>query len=158
MAIPCIVNTRSGTIALRTGDRVRMDGTTGTIQIIGRAGVRVSRKAPAAEVTADLEAAASALPKQAEMHLQIGSLYDAADEPAAAVSELSSYDWQSREAREDYEKILAGKPDVPVWFDLPETGGTLDAVIKSAGIFTGDLTAQQFAQNVQKTIKPNPNL
>jgi rifampicin phosphotransferase len=38
MDIPCIVNTRSGTTALRTGDRVRMDGTTGTIQIIGRAG------------------------------------------------------------------------------------------------------------------------
>jgi rifampicin phosphotransferase len=39
MDIPCIVNTRAGTTALRTGDRVKMDGTTGTIQITGRAAV-----------------------------------------------------------------------------------------------------------------------
>jgi raffinose/stachyose/melibiose transport system substrate-binding protein len=62
------------------------------------------------------------------------------------------------DARVKREMVLAGKPDVPVWFDLPETGGTLDAVIKGAGIFTGDLTAQQFAQQVQASIKPNPKL
>ena len=59
--------------------------------LIGRAGLRVSRKASAAEVSADLEAAARALPQQDEMHLQIGSLYDAVDEPAAAVSEYSKW-------------------------------------------------------------------
>jgi rifampicin phosphotransferase len=37
MDIPCIVNTRTGTSALRTGDRVKMDGTAGTIQITDRA-------------------------------------------------------------------------------------------------------------------------
>jgi rifampicin phosphotransferase len=39
MDIPCIVNTRTGTSALRTGDRVKMDGTAGTIQITERAAV-----------------------------------------------------------------------------------------------------------------------
>jgi raffinose/stachyose/melibiose transport system substrate-binding protein len=63
-----------------------------------------------------------------------------------------------RDARVKREMVLAGSPDVPVWFDLPETGGTLDAVIAGAGIFTGDLTAQQFAQKVQASIKPNPSL
>jgi len=62
------------------------------------------------------------------------------------------------DARVKREMVLAGKPDVPVWFDLPETGGTLDAVIKGAGIFTGDLSAQQFAAKVQASIKPNPKL
>lgn len=56
------------------------------------------------------------------------------------------------------EMVLAGHPDIPVWFDLPETGLTLDAVIKSSGIFTGDLSAQQFAQKIQASIKPNPKL
>jgi tetratricopeptide (TPR) repeat protein len=79
--------------------------------LIGRAGVRVSRKAPAAEVTGDLEAAASALPKQAEMHLQIGSLYDAVDEPAAAVSEYSK--WIDSHPRDNL--LMAGALNSRCW-------------------------------------------
>lgn len=36
LEIPCVVNTRTGTKALRTGDRVRVDGSRGTIEILVR--------------------------------------------------------------------------------------------------------------------------
>jgi len=79
--------------------------------LIGRAGVRVSRNAPTTEVTADLEAAANALPKQAEMHLQIGSLYDAVDEPTAAVSEYSK--WIDSHPRDNL--LMAGALNSRCW-------------------------------------------
>jgi tetratricopeptide (TPR) repeat protein len=59
--------------------------------LIGRAGLRASRHAPAAEVTPDLEAAGRALPKQAEMRLHIGSVYGSVGQPAAAVVEFSKW-------------------------------------------------------------------
>jgi pyruvate,water dikinase len=34
LGIPCVVNTRTGTRTLRTGDRVRVDGTSGTVTVI----------------------------------------------------------------------------------------------------------------------------
>jgi pyruvate,water dikinase len=34
LGVPCVVNTRSGSEQLRTGDRVRVDGTAGTVEII----------------------------------------------------------------------------------------------------------------------------
>jgi pyruvate,water dikinase len=37
LGIPCVVNTRSGTRELRTGDRVRVDGGSGRIEILERA-------------------------------------------------------------------------------------------------------------------------
>jgi phosphohistidine swiveling domain-containing protein len=37
LGVPCVVNTRSGTERLRTGDRVRVDGGTGTVEILERA-------------------------------------------------------------------------------------------------------------------------
>jgi phosphohistidine swiveling domain-containing protein len=37
LGIPCVVNTRIGSRNLRTGDRVRVDGTTGTITVLQRA-------------------------------------------------------------------------------------------------------------------------
>jgi pyruvate,water dikinase len=37
LRIPCVVNTRTGTKALHTGDRVRVDGTTGTVTVLERA-------------------------------------------------------------------------------------------------------------------------
>jgi rifampicin phosphotransferase len=40
MEIPCVVNTRTGTKSLHTGDRVRIDGTTGTVHVIARADSR----------------------------------------------------------------------------------------------------------------------
>jgi pyruvate,water dikinase len=36
LGIPCVVNTRNGTRSLRTGDRVRVDGGTGTVEILER--------------------------------------------------------------------------------------------------------------------------
>jgi pyruvate,water dikinase len=38
LEIPCIVNTHDATRRLKTGDRVRVDGTAGTIEILARAG------------------------------------------------------------------------------------------------------------------------
>ncbi len=40
LGIPCVVNTRSGTKAIRTGDRVRVDGTAGKVEVLDRATVR----------------------------------------------------------------------------------------------------------------------
>jgi phosphohistidine swiveling domain-containing protein len=38
LGIPCVVNTRGGSRQLRTGDRVRVDGALGTVEILARAG------------------------------------------------------------------------------------------------------------------------
>jgi raffinose/stachyose/melibiose transport system substrate-binding protein len=54
------------------------------------------------------------------------------------------------------EMVLASKPGLPVWIDLPELTNTLNAVGQASGIFTGSLTAEQFAQKVQASITPNP--
>src|SRR3954452_13399672 len=54
------------------------------------------------------------------------------------------------------EMVQASKPGLPVWIDVPELSNTLTAVAKSSGIFTGAMNAQQFAQAVQASIKPNP--
>lgn len=54
------------------------------------------------------------------------------------------------------EMVLAGAPDIPVWYSQPETGGTFGAITSAGGIFTGDLDAAGFAQKVQASIKPNP--
>ncbi|HEY2060443.1 MAG TPA: PEP-utilizing enzyme [Amycolatopsis sp.] len=37
LGVPCVVGTGDGTTALRTGDRVRVDGTTGSVEILSRA-------------------------------------------------------------------------------------------------------------------------
>jgi pyruvate,water dikinase len=37
MGVPCVINTRTGTRELRTGDRVRVNGSTGHVQILERA-------------------------------------------------------------------------------------------------------------------------
>jgi phosphoenolpyruvate synthase/pyruvate phosphate dikinase len=34
MGIPCVINTRVGTAVIKTGDRILVDGTTGTVQLI----------------------------------------------------------------------------------------------------------------------------
>jgi pyruvate,water dikinase len=34
LGLPCVVNTRSGTRDIRTGDRVRVDGQSGTVEIL----------------------------------------------------------------------------------------------------------------------------
>jgi pyruvate,water dikinase len=36
LGIPCVMGTATGTAALRTGDRVRVDGTTGRVEILAR--------------------------------------------------------------------------------------------------------------------------
>jgi len=38
IGIPCVINTRNGTRQLRTGDVVRIDGSTGTVTILKRGG------------------------------------------------------------------------------------------------------------------------
>jgi tetratricopeptide (TPR) repeat protein len=59
--------------------------------LVDRASLRARRQAPAAEVTADLEAAGRALPPQSDMRLRIGELYGSVNQPAAAVSEYSQW-------------------------------------------------------------------
>ena len=34
LGIPCVINTRDGTKTLRTGDRVRVDGAAGTVDVL----------------------------------------------------------------------------------------------------------------------------
>lgn len=46
--------------------------------------------------------------------------------------------------------------DVPVWYDFPETGTTLDAVSANhGGLWTGRLSAAEFAQLIQDSIVPS---
>ena len=42
LGVPCVVNTRSGTRDLRTGDLVRVDGSAGTVTVLERASAAVS--------------------------------------------------------------------------------------------------------------------
>jgi pyruvate,water dikinase len=37
LAVPCVVNTGSGSRDIRTGDRCRVDGATGTVTVLERA-------------------------------------------------------------------------------------------------------------------------
>jgi tetratricopeptide (TPR) repeat protein len=67
--------------------------------LVGRASLRVRRNGTAAEVTPDLEAAGRVLPQQAEMHLNIGHLYDSVGQQAAAVTEYSK--WIDSHPRDD---------------------------------------------------------
>ena len=39
LAVPCVVNTKTGSRCIRTGDRCRVDGTTGTVTVLERAAV-----------------------------------------------------------------------------------------------------------------------
>jgi pyruvate,water dikinase len=36
LGIPCVMNTQAGTSVIRTGDRCRIDGTSGAVQVLGR--------------------------------------------------------------------------------------------------------------------------
>jgi phosphoenolpyruvate-protein kinase (PTS system EI component) len=38
LGLPCVVNTRTGTRVIATGDRLRVDGNTGTVEILKPAG------------------------------------------------------------------------------------------------------------------------
>jgi pyruvate,water dikinase len=38
LGVPCVINTLTGTRDLRTGDRIRVDGDHGTVEILERAG------------------------------------------------------------------------------------------------------------------------
>jgi len=44
MGVPCVINTRTGTRELRTGDRVRVNGSTGHVEILARAEVAAAAK------------------------------------------------------------------------------------------------------------------
>ncbi|HEY8447911.1 MAG TPA: extracellular solute-binding protein [Thermomicrobiales bacterium] len=48
--------------------------------------------------------------------------------------------------------------DVAVWYDLPEVSDSVTAVQNNqGGLWTGRLTAEQFAQEMQAAVKPNPD-
>lgn len=52
--------------------------------------------------------------------------------------------------------VKAGKPDLPVWYDLAEVGGVLDTFTKEGGgLWTGRLTPAQLAATLQDAIKPS---
>lgn len=54
------------------------------------------------------------------------------------------------------ETVLARGLDVTVWYAVPETGGTFDAVSQNhGGLWTGRLTAEQFAELIQASIVPS---
>src|SRR5215212_4828421 len=54
------------------------------------------------------------------------------------------------------ETVAARGQDVIVWYDLSETNKTTDAASESqGGLWTGRLTAQQFAEAMQATIEPS---
>jgi tetratricopeptide (TPR) repeat protein len=59
--------------------------------LLARASLRAERHAPTEAVTADLEAADRAAPKEADAHLQIGNLYEYIEQPAAAVVQYSKW-------------------------------------------------------------------
>jgi len=42
LAVPCVVNTKTGSRCIRTGDRCRVDGTTGTVTVLERAAVTMT--------------------------------------------------------------------------------------------------------------------
>jgi ABC-type glycerol-3-phosphate transport system substrate-binding protein len=53
------------------------------------------------------------------------------------------------------ETVAARGKDVIVWYDLPETARTFDQASQSqGGLWTGRLTAQQFAEEMQASIVP----
>jgi pyruvate,water dikinase len=41
LRLPCVVNTRTGSRDIRTGDRLRVDGDAGTVEILEPVGLRV---------------------------------------------------------------------------------------------------------------------
>lgn len=59
--------------------------------LLARASLRAGRRAVTEAVTADLEAADRAAPKEADAHLQIGNLYEYIGQPAAAVVQYSKW-------------------------------------------------------------------
>jgi pyruvate,water dikinase len=46
LGIPCVMGTGNGTLMLRTGDHVRVDGTTGTVEVLSRATTTPARTEP----------------------------------------------------------------------------------------------------------------
>jgi raffinose/stachyose/melibiose transport system substrate-binding protein len=52
-------------------------------------------------------------------------------------------------ARIAREMIEAGQPNLPLLLDTPQGGNTLGAVAENSGIFSGSVTAEQFAAAVQ---------
>ena len=54
------------------------------------------------------------------------------------------------------ETVAARGRDVTVWYDLPETARSLDVASQAhGGLWTGRLTAEQFAEEMQASIEPS---
>ncbi|HTK66980.1 MAG TPA: PEP-utilizing enzyme [Pseudonocardia sp.] len=54
LGLPCVVNTRTGTRTLRSGDRVRVDGSAGTVEILERAPDPAGAPAPSMKEATDV--------------------------------------------------------------------------------------------------------
>jgi tetratricopeptide (TPR) repeat protein len=67
--------------------------------LLARASLRAGRHDAAAEVSADLDAADRSLPKEADARLRLGSLYEDAGQPAAAVVQYTK--WIDSHPRDD---------------------------------------------------------
>lgn len=66
LGVPCVINTVSGTVNLRTGDVVRVDGSAGTVEVLQRSsehGERDQRDNAPARTTASATEAGAALPE-----------------------------------------------------------------------------------------------
>jgi raffinose/stachyose/melibiose transport system substrate-binding protein len=54
------------------------------------------------------------------------------------------------------ETVAARGNDVPVWYSLPETNATFDVASKNhGGLWTGRLSAEEFAETMQAAINPS---
>jgi tetratricopeptide (TPR) repeat protein/predicted aspartyl protease len=79
--------------------------------LMARASLRAGRHDPASLVVADLDAADRALPKEADIHLRLGNLYEYAQQPAAAAVQYSK--WIDSHPRDDLH--MAGALNARCW-------------------------------------------
>lgn len=82
---------RQADLALADFDQAIKLNPDGADARVARASLRASRHDPPEAVIVDLDAADRALPKEADLHEQIGRLYEHAGQPAAAVVQYSKW-------------------------------------------------------------------
>jgi tetratricopeptide (TPR) repeat protein len=102
---------RQADLALADFDQAIKLKTDDVDALMARASLRAGRHDPAALVAADLDAAERALPKEADIHLRIGNLYEYAEQPAAAAVQYSK--WIDSHPRDDVH--MAGALNARCW-------------------------------------------